>query len=63
MKQLASLVIALSVFDLAHDPKRVVVEACNEVRCERFVLDRDKVESEESLNFIAEKIASQFETR
>lgn len=54
----ASLVL-ISILDLSHDPKRVVVEACREDssdRCARIVVPRDKLDSTETLDRLADLI-------
>lgn len=58
LRQLALLAIAISIYDLPHDPKSVVIEACSE-RCVSIVVPRADLEEEgESEVLLLDEIAS-----
>lgn len=50
--------ITISIFDLPHDTKRVVVEACEETMCVSVVVNRDELDSDATIDLLVRTIQS-----
>ncbi len=61
MKGFIALVIAISIYDIPHDPKSVIVEACIEgtAMCSSVKIERRLQEDPKALDAIAKHLKEQ----